>query len=120
MKINFASRILFLLVALVIVAGCATNGTDWNARVGHFTYDQAVLELGPPDKTAKLTDGQTVAEWVTRYSTPGSTSLVGGGYYGTPGAPGGVARIQNPPTYRESKLALTFSPENILTAWTRR
>jgi hypothetical protein len=27
-----------------------------------------LVELGPPDKQAKLSDGKTVAEWITRRS----------------------------------------------------
>ena len=40
---------------------------DWTSRISHYTYDQAVTELGPPDKSAKLTDGSTVAEWLTQH-----------------------------------------------------
>ncbi|HEY2328214.1 MAG TPA: hypothetical protein VGI63_00175 [Verrucomicrobiae bacterium] len=108
---------LFLLtVAALIFAGCATHGVDWNARVGTFTYDQAVVELGPPDKTAKLTDGQNVAEWISRYQSGGMTTAFGTGYYN---GSGGVSIIQSTPAYRESKLRLTFTTNNILAAWTR-
>ncbi len=56
-----------LAAGLVLwVAGCASPKIDWNARVGAYTYDQAVLELGPPDKEAKITDGTMVADWLVR------------------------------------------------------
>src|SRR4051812_26414170 len=49
-----------------VVGGCATAPKiDWNSRIGNYTYDQAVLELGPPDRMAPLTDGTKVAEWLT-------------------------------------------------------
>ena len=48
--------------AAIILAGCATQHVDWNTRIGTFTFDQAVTELGPPDKQAKLSSGQTVAD----------------------------------------------------------
>ena len=99
-----------LLLAALLAAGCATH------RVGSFTYDQAVVELGPPDKTAKLTDGQTVAEWISRYSSPGLVS-VGGGYY--PGS-AGVSVMQSSPSYYESKLLLTFGTNNVLAAWKKK
>src|SRR5437868_4861802 len=61
-----------LLIALF--AGCATPKFDWNPRVGIYTYDQAVLDMGPPDRKEKLTDGTVVAEWLVHrgysYGTP--------------------------------------------------
>ena len=115
MKKNFAVK-LFCLVAALFIAGCASYQTQWDNRVGDYTYDQAVVELGPPDKQAKLTDGKTVAEWISRYSTGGSAG-VGTGIYG--GGVGGGYVIQTAPTYRESKLRLTFGTNNVLTAWSR-
>ena len=57
-----------IVVGLLVVAGCATSGkTDWPGRIGNYTYDNAVKELGPPDKTETLADGVRVADWfVTR------------------------------------------------------
>ena len=46
------------------LTGCATQRVDWAARVGHYTYEQAVVDLGPPEKHAKLADGALVAEWL--------------------------------------------------------
>ena len=114
MNINLAAKILWLAAALVI-AGCATNRVDWDSRVGVFTYDQAVVELGPPDKSAKLSDGQTVAEWISRYNT-GGTLGVGTGFYS---GSAGVGVMQTTPAYRESKLRLTFTTNSILSAWTK-
>jgi hypothetical protein len=57
-------RLIPLLVA-VMLAGCVTSKIDWAGRVGNYTYDQAVMEMGPPDKQAKLGDGTVVAEWLT-------------------------------------------------------
>ena len=54
--------ILFLALTNCLTTGCKTAPKiDWNSRVGNYTYDQAVAELGPPDKSAKLSDGKTVA-----------------------------------------------------------
>jgi len=58
----------------LLLAGCATGKKiDWNARVGAYTLDQAILEFGPPDKQAELSDGSLVAEWETSrgYVVPG-------------------------------------------------
>jgi hypothetical protein len=55
-------------------AACATEPkVDWQTRVGNYTYDQAVLELGAPDKEATLTDGTRVVEWLTYRSRSGGT-----------------------------------------------
>jgi hypothetical protein len=51
-------------LALFLTA-CATNKVDWQSRVGNYSYDQAVLEFGPPDKEATLQDGTRVSEWLT-------------------------------------------------------
>jgi hypothetical protein len=101
---------------LVLAGGCATQRVDWNARVGLYTYDQAIAELGPPDKTAKLTDGSTVAEWLVRRVRGDSQVLLVGGYgYFHRGffAP---SYIVSGPDY-ERYLRLTFDPEGRLTAW---
>ena len=105
---------LFAALLVLVAVGCATAHVDWNARIGTYTYDQAIAELGPPDKQAKLTDGERVAEWVTRHYT-GSTVAVGSGFgYGY----GGVGYVQNvgPSTY-ETSLRLTFNTNNVLEKW---
>ena len=56
---------LVAMTSVILLAGCATQRMDWNKRIGNYTYDQAVLELGPPDKVANLQDGTIVAEWLT-------------------------------------------------------
>jgi len=53
---------------------------DWNSRIGSYTYDQTVTDLGPPDKQTKLTDGKTVAEWVT-HRNGGSGVSFGTGFF---------------------------------------
>ena len=53
-------------LAMLVVTGCATNKVDWSTRIGTYTYDQAVLDMGPPAKEDKLQDGTVVAEWMTQ------------------------------------------------------
>lgn len=57
-----------VFIGLLVAAGCATSrNEDWPSRIGNYTYDNAVKEMGPPDKTETLTDGTQVADWfVTR------------------------------------------------------
>jgi hypothetical protein len=115
MKTNFAVKIFLFAATAILFAGCATHRVDWNARVSTYTFDQAVIELGPPDKQAKLSDGKLVAEWITRYNN-GSSVAIGTGFYGHTG---GVGIVQTTPSYYESKLRLTFNPNNILAAWSK-
>jgi len=106
-----------LWVLVLGLVGCATNKIDWNGRIGTFTYDQAVVELGPPDKQQKLTDGTMVAEWLTQR---GRTAYVSGaGYYsGYAGGRGyyGPGYIQSAPDYF---LRLMFDANGKLLSWKR-
>ena len=115
MNAKLGIRIVLFIAVLILVTGCATHRVDWNSRIGNYTFDQAIVELGPPDKQAKLSDGKTVAEWITRYSHGGSVSI-GTGFYSHPT---GVGVIQTLPSYYERKLRLTFNPNNVLTTWSR-
>ena len=93
MKTCISLKALNLPCAVVVLfalalTGCATSKkVDWNSRVGNYTFDQAVAELGPPDKQAKLSDGKTVAEWITHRSG-GSSFSIGTGFYGSHSAVG--------------------------------
>src|SRR5208282_3567728 len=71
-----------VIISAFLLAGCVTPRIDWVARVGNYTYDQAVMEFGPPDKSAKLSDGTTVAEWLTQR---GQVVVAPGPYFGPPG-----------------------------------
>jgi hypothetical protein len=99
-----------------LLGGCATTKkVDWNNRVGSYTYDQAIVELGPPDKQAKLSDGQTVAEWITRRAG-GSGLTIGTGFYGG-GA--GVGVSQSVGSSYDRSLKLTFDTEGRLSNWSK-
>jgi hypothetical protein len=115
MKIRFACLALF---TTLLLSGCLGPRVDWNTRIGHYTYDQAVVELGPPDKTARLNDGRTVAEWVTHFQSGGSTYINPGPYnrdypYNT-----GVVMATGP-SYYEHHFRLTFTADNVLSAWSQ-
>ena len=77
LAIFVSMRLVFSLAcALAFLLGCATPGIDWQARLGNYTYDQAVLELGPPENSATLSDGTRVGDWLI---SPGRSG--GGGTY---------------------------------------
>ena len=105
---------LFCLASLALgLLGCAAPRVDWDARVGNYTYDQVVLDLGPADKSETLKDGTKVAEWLTaRGYSRGTLTSLGGQYYGTPW----VHYYSEQPS-QDSLIRLTFSPDGVLRAW---
>jgi hypothetical protein len=99
-------RLFTLVFAMaVFLTACATTPKiDWQSRVGSYTYDQSVLDFGPPDKYAKLADGTQVAEWLlSRGRNGGYTTYAGRGliYYND---------LSSPDYY----LRLTFDPSGKL------
>jgi len=117
MKMSRALQLCLGAILAALYVGCATAQIDWNTRVGVYTYDQAIHELGPPDKQAKLSDGQNVAEWVTHHYN-GSSFAVGTGFYGRPGGVGVIQSVgQNG---YDTSLRLTFTTNNILANWSKK
>jgi hypothetical protein len=107
----------WLFLVLFLAACASTPKVDWNSRVGTFTYDQAVLELGPPDRSSSLTDGTTVAEWFIAGSRGGVSFGLGTGIStGNVGVYGG-------PTFSSAGgtriLRLTFGPDGKLAGFKR-
>jgi hypothetical protein len=96
-------------------AGCATK-IDWNGRVGMYTLDQAIAEMGPPDKSAKLTDGTTVAEWLTERNRSDGQMIFMGGPGWRRGGFWGPAYVSTGPDF-ERFLRLTFDPDGRMIAW---
>jgi hypothetical protein len=124
MKMRLATKFsllaaLFLTVTFIV--GCkSTPPIDWNSRVGHYTFDQAVTDFGPPDKQAKLDNGKTVAEWITRRNGGGGLSIGTGFFSGGGGSGVGVGVSQNVGSASSDKtLTLTFGTNNVLTAWSK-
>ena len=84
--------------------------------MGVFTYDQAVAEMGPPDKSAQLSDGSPVAEWFIKPNSSMSFG-VGTGFYGGSTAVGVGQSVRTSPSGQY--LRLTFGPDGKLTQWER-
>ncbi len=77
---------LLMIVALGLAGGCATTPrVDWDSRIGNFTYDQAVSQLGQPAHHEVKADGTQSAEWITERGNPGSVGFGMGAAYATPG-----------------------------------
>lgn len=112
LKIFLNLSLLFLIAfCFLFQYGCATKSKiDWNARIGNYTFDDAVKEFGPPDKSAKLSDGTTVCEWLQiRGYTRGHYV-----YF-----PGSLPYYWTEPPSPDRFLRLTFSPDGKLIEWKR-
>ena len=104
------------MVALLLLVGCATHRVDWGSRIGTYTFDNAVIELGPPDKQAKLEDGTLVADWLTRrgstFAYPAYGFVNSPYWYATPPVP---TYVDTPDYF----LRLIFAPDGKLRSWKR-
>ena len=106
----------------LVLLGChsATSPlVDWNSRIGNYTYDLALQDLGMPVRSTKLDDGSVIAEWRIAKSKMGSTDMsdadASGGYV-IPALwdnPVPLASSPRPNKY----LRLTFGPDQKLTGW---
>jgi hypothetical protein len=108
-------RVGAILSLLMLVASCAsTPKVDWDSRVGSYTFDQAVLEMGPPERASELSDGSKVAEWFLKASS-GTSFGVGTGFYGRGG---GVGVGQSVTSGRSGQyLRLTFDSGGVVSRW---
>src|SRR5690349_21433663 len=73
------------LAILLWLTGCSTtNPGGWDARIGNYTYNLALTDLGTPEHSTTLKDGSVMAEWITRRSTPGTIGIGQTGNVNTP------------------------------------
>jgi hypothetical protein len=102
-------------VALVLLStGCASSRINWNERIGTYTFDQAILDFGPPDKQATLQDGSIVAEWLTQRGYSHVYPRFGYGYHNYPywhGSAIGGSYVESPDYF----LRLIFNADRKLT-----
>jgi hypothetical protein len=121
------NRILTSLAVLLLAAlftACAHRpkvdpNINWNERIGSYTYEQALAELGRPNVIAESSEGRT-ADWILSQSPQMSFGFgVGHGVYGSHVGTGvGVGTSVTPPPHGEY-LHLTFDPEGKLKSWSR-
>jgi len=119
---------LLLAVLCGLAAGCASSSKpdkpdpktiNWSERIGNYTFEQAVADLGKPAVTGESSEGR-MAEWVMRRSPRMSFGFgVGTGSYGSHGGVGvGVGSSVSPPPSGEY-LHLKFGPDGKLTEWSK-
>ena len=101
----------------LIGAGCqALQQVDWDGRIGQFSYEQAVAELGRPDGETKLAGGLRRVEWITNSGASAGRTLTGAGYRR---ATLGVLPLEPTEIHRlrDRYLRLTFDKAGRLVAW---
>ena len=109
------TSVLLLTSIVMMNPGCAsTPKPHLDQRVGHYTYDEAVRELGPPVGSTRLDDGTTVAEWFLKYAAQMSFGF-GASSYGGAGGVGVGQSVTTPP--KGHFLRLTFDPAGKLQRW---
>ena len=101
------------LIALVLLTGsCASDpkanlkDIDWGSRIGTYTYEEALAELGEPNIMSETNEGR-IAEWMLRRSPMVSFGVGIGG----PGV--GVGTSVSPPPSGEY-LHLRFDKDGKL------
>ena len=113
-RIAWSIALTMVATTVLFFAGCkSTPKIDWAGRVGVFTYDEAVIELGPPDKVTLISTGR-VADWVTGRDR-GPTFSFGVGSYGGAGGVGVGTGTGGKIT--ENILRLTFDEQDKLVTW---
>jgi hypothetical protein len=60
------SSLLFVFLAVLFFAGCASVNAKWQSRVGKYTYDDTIKELGPADQIANDSRGEKICSWIVR------------------------------------------------------
>ncbi len=92
---------------LVLLTGSCASGPkadikdiDWRSRIGTYTYEEALAELGEPDVISETGEGR-IAEWVLRRSPMISFGFgFGGAGYGhhSSSGGGGATTVSPPPS----------------------
>ena len=119
---------LFVAALCALATGCASSSksgkpdpktVNWNERIGAYTYDQAVADMGKPAVVGESSDGRS-AEWILRRSPHMSFGFgVGTGSYGPHGGVGvGVGSTVSPPPGGEY-LHLNFGADGQLKSWSK-
>ncbi len=116
---------MLLIVSALLTGGCVyrsrvtVEDSEWGARIGRYTYQDALSELGEPQMVGESSEGK-IAEWVLRQSMPFSIGFGFGGFgYGDHSSTGaGVGTSVSPPPSGEY-LRLRFDRNGKLAEWTK-
>ncbi len=116
---------LLIILIMALGAACASgpkinvSEAEWKGRIGTYTYEQAVAELGPPN-VVRESGEEKIAEWVIRQSSATSFSFgfAGGSYGGNTSRGMGAGTTVSPPPSGEY-LHLRFDQSGKLAEWSK-
>jgi len=105
--------------ATLLLAGCKTAppSQKWTDRVGHYSYQQAVADMGTPVKTQRLSDGDMVAEWAQNGPPGDNVVSFTSNRSGAPTESPTPDEKAFPDKSYNQVLALTFDTNDVLVAW---
>jgi hypothetical protein len=105
---------LLALTCLLGTSGCSTPTSDWNGRVGNYTYADMVSDYGAPLVSRPFAGNGTVAQWVVyRERRPGDYGHATGA-----DASHNVLHRPSGSIWRTDYLyEMTFDPEGRLASW---
>jgi hypothetical protein len=116
---------LFIILLILLVGSCASGprvtveDSEWGSRIGKYTYQDALAELGEPQMIGESSEGK-IGQWVLRQSVPFSIGFgFGSSGYGHSSSTGvGVGTSVSPPPSGEY-LRLRFDRDGKLAEWTK-
>ncbi len=104
------------LLVVGLLMGCSTASVNWDKRVGVYSWQDALTELGPPARVADLAGGVKAAEWITPRTTGLPTAA-------STHSSLRAASIDASPNYGNTApdkvLRLSFTPDGKLIDWDR-
>lgn len=104
------------LLGMLLFVGCASPSIQWDERVGVYTWDDALMELGEPILVTDLEGGVRSAEWVTERSIGSSNQTDVPAYLrGETTRTDELRGLSAPPRV----LRLSFTPDGKLLDWSR-
>ncbi len=112
-------------VLVLLAGGCVSHprtmaeNIDWKSRLGNYTFEDALAELGQPNVLGESNEGKT-AEWVLERSPAVSFGFgFGTGSHGGHTSTGvGMGTTVSPPPSGEY-LRLRFDQDDKLVEWTK-
>lgn len=113
---------IFSLLIPLTLAGCQSATSplvDWNSRIGNYSYELALQDLGLPVRSTKLNDGSVIADWRIARSKTGSPDMAdaeSSGGYVIPALWDNPIPLGSSPQPNKY-LRLSFGPDQKLTGW---
>lgn len=113
-------QLVLWMMLCVVLAGCDSPAWgDWDGRVGTYTYNQAMHDLGRPKASMILRDGSIEAQWLVQKGQVGPANYYGmESSFGSPGSVGSLIAFQTYPAANRY-LRLTFDSNGRLVKWKR-